>query len=49
VKQIKAPSKILREAHQQTGAGIHGKISKGRSRRDNRSRQTVRAALRDYR
>jgi len=48
-EQIKAPSKILREAHQQTGAGIHGRIEKGRSKTDNRSRQTVTAALRDYR
>lgn len=45
----KAPSKILREAHQQTGAGVHGSTRKGRSRTDNRSRQTVKSELRDYR
>jgi hypothetical protein len=44
----KAPSKVLREARQQTGAGFHGKRGAGRSKADSRSRQTVRASLKHY-
>jgi hypothetical protein len=45
----KAPSKVLREARQQSGAGVHGKFGGGRCKQDGRNRQTVKAALRrDY-
>ena len=42
----RAPSDVLLAARLATGAGKHGKVGKGRSKADNRSRAQVRASLR---
>lgn len=45
-RQPRVRSWVALSARMQSGAGTHGKRDKGRSRRDTRSRQDVRASLR---
>jgi hypothetical protein len=47
--QPRVRSWVAVAAHMRSGAGSHGKRGKGRGRRDDRSRQSVRASLRDAR
>jgi hypothetical protein len=48
-RQPRVRSWVAVAAHMRSGAGSHGKRGKGRARRDKRSRQAVRATLRDLR
>jgi hypothetical protein len=44
--QPKVRSHVAVAAHFQTGGGTHGKRGKGRTKRDDRSRSTVKSNLR---